>query len=324
MCEYEVVHLRPGGRMVVDGDHLRTDVLRRFRTDRLQCPQQGKRDFLLLQVDADRLADLVTGGVVEHVVPDLEGRSEPDGIGAQCFDEDRVRIHRHGGGNDGGLEERRRLAVDDPQVVAFVRVAAVGLLHLEHLPFRQVGEGLCENADHLAGHRPGREQVADGPHEPEVPDQDGRTATQQSHHRRRPPAPLALVNHVVMQEGRVVHQLRRRRYPDTVLIRRPGAGARRKQREHRAQLLPQAGKQAPVRGVQQRDVAPQRVTDQRLGPRPVFPEEQTYLIQQPHAHSDSIIERISSAEVAKRSRPRAWSSSIFSSERAATNPRSGA
>ena len=188
---------------------------------------QGQGGLALGQVVAQVLAQGVgIGGVVEHVVGDLEGQAQVHAIGVHGLLDGFVGARQQRAQARGRREQHRRLALDNPQVGRFVGVGVVHVQQLQHLAFGDLVGGVGQDAHDR--HRIELHHQLEAARIQEIAHEHaGRIAPQ-----RVGGAPAAaqvgFVHHVVVQQGRGVDELDDRRQ----LVRPWAAAAQGPGRQH--------------------------------------------------------------------------------------------
>ena len=216
-----------------------------------------QRDLAFAEIVADVLAELCRlAAVVEHVVDELESDPEVHAeAGRRRFFRFRT-LAEHRADFAGGGEQFGGLAADDREVFVLGGGGVLRRRELHDLAFRDRGGSRRQDVE--------RAQRADFDHhakrlpEQEVADQNAGLVA--PHHARGQlaAAQFALVDHVVVQQGRGVHEFHRSRELDVTLAGIAGEVGHR-QRQHRTQPLA-AGRDQVVR-----DLRDHR--DFRSGPR---------------------------------------------------------
>ncbi len=188
-------------------------------------------------------------GKVEQVVDELEGHAELLAVGLEGAGDAALHAAGAGAGEHGPAEERGRLAVDDAKVIgrAAVHLAAPG--ELQALGDHHLLEHLEHALEHLgvAGGLDAAERVDEQP----VAAEDRRRVAVDDARGGRAPAEIAHVDHVVVQERRVVDELDGHRV-DAGLRGEAGAGAGGERHADGAEALPVLIEQVPrglVRGL---------------------------------------------------------------------------
>ena len=205
-----------------------------------------QRDLALAEIVADVLAEpRVRAAIVEHVVDELEGDAEvhPERAAGRLLvpwapGEDRPDLA-------GGSEELRRLASNHGEVLVLRRRRVLGRRELSDLAFGDHGRGARQDVEgaqradlHHHLERLAEEEIADEHTRPVAPHHAGR---------RLAPAHVAFVDHVVVEEGRGMHELDGRGELDMALALVAGE-LRGGEREHWPQPLA-AGLDEVVRDV---------------------------------------------------------------------------
>ena len=200
-----------------------------------------QRDLALAEIVADVLAEL--GGlaaVVEHIVDKLERDAEIHADRTACG-----LLRLRAVGNDrtdlaGGSEQFGGLAADHGKILILGGGGILGGSKLHHFAFGDRRGSRGEDVE--------RAQRADLDHHPkrlaeqEIADQYARFVAPQ-HPRRQLAAPkFAFVDHIVMQQGRRMHELDRGRELDMAVDRIAGEMCHR-QRQHRTQPFAPGGDQ---------------------------------------------------------------------------------
>ncbi len=134
----------------------------------------------------------------------------------------------------GGGEQFGRLAADDGEIFVLGGRGVLGGRKLHHFAFGDGGGGGGENVERAQ--RADLDHHAEGLAEQEVADQHAGLVAPQHPRRQLAAAQFALVDHVVMQQGRGVHELDGGRELDMAVAGVAGEVGHR-QRQHRAQAL---------------------------------------------------------------------------------------
>jgi hypothetical protein len=183
---------------------------RRLALERIEHRQ---RQLALEQIRQHRLAERARIALdVEHVVDDLKGAPEVQPVGAERIDHRGIGTGQPSAGAPTPAEQRRRLAVDHGEVAGGIEVALAAMLELQRLAVDHV-----RHRRQQIGQRPvdpaGRGQLERADEQEVAAQHRGRVAPQ--HARCRHATPRApVVEDVVVEERRRVHQLGRLRQPD--------------------------------------------------------------------------------------------------------------
>ena len=221
-----------------------------------------QRDLALAKIVADALAEhRRLARIVERVVDELKSKPEIAAIGAQRCRlrfrprrDHRADLRRRG-------EQRRGLGVDHRQIVVLGGLGVLGGDQLHHLALGDDRRRIRQDAQRAE--RADIDHHLEGLAEQEIADQHARLVAPQQPRRGLAPAKVALVDHVVMQQRRRMHELDAGREPHmavAVIVAQLG----RRQREHRAQALAARIDQMPGKLGDQLDIGSGRSRMMRL------------------------------------------------------------
>ena len=194
-----------------------------------------QRDLALAEIVADVLAELGRlAAVVEHVVDQLEGDAEVHAeraaggvLGLGPVGQDRADLA-------GGGEQLGGLGADHGEIFVLGGRGVLGGAELHHLALGDDGGGVRQDVERA--HRADLDHHLERLAEQEVADQHARLVAPE-HARGGPAAPhVALVDHVVVQQRRGVHELDRGGELDVAVAGIAGQ-ARHRQGQHRPQPL---------------------------------------------------------------------------------------
>jgi hypothetical protein len=203
------------------------------------------------------------GGVVEHVVGDLEGITQIEAISVQCGTVARIQIAKHRAQARGGGEQHRGLAFDHAQVGGLVHVRIVDVQELQHLAF---GDGVGGVGQHLHHrHAIQFDHQLEAARIEEVADQHAGGVAPQRVGGLAPAPQVGLVHHVVVQEGGGMDEFDHRRQLQVILAG-VAERARRDQVQLRAQALAAGPDDVLAHLVDQQHVGRQPRPDQGIDP----------------------------------------------------------
>jgi hypothetical protein len=162
----------------------------------------GQGHLALAEIVAHGLAQLgLLGGIVQHVVDELEGDAEVEAVAVEG-----LLLHLRALGDDGadaagGREEGRGLAADDVEIGLLGGIGVVAGDELQHLALGDHRRGAGEDLQHPE--RPVGDHELEGPAEQEIAHQHAGLVAPQRIGGGKPAAQVALVHHIVVEQGAV-------------------------------------------------------------------------------------------------------------------------
>ena len=165
----------------------------------------GKRDLALPEIVAHGLAESrLLGRIIEHVVDHLEGDAEIHAEGLE-----RILFHLGAFGDDGadaagGGEQLGRLRLDNVEIGGLTGFCVVGGDQLHYLALGDHRRGFGKDGQY--GERAVLHHQLEGAAEQEVADQHAGLVAPYRVGRGEPAAQVALVDHVVVEQGRGVDE----------------------------------------------------------------------------------------------------------------------
>ncbi len=172
----------------------------------------GKRDLAFAEIVADALAEgRRFAGIIEGVIDELKRKAEIAAIGPEPRGLRFRPIGDHGADFGRGGEQGRGLGVDHGEIIVLGGLGVLGGDELHHLAFGDHRRGVGKDAKRAE--RADIDHHLEGLPEQEIADEDARLVAPQQPRRRLAAPEVALIDDVVMEQRRRMHELDARREP---------------------------------------------------------------------------------------------------------------
>ena len=230
----------------------------------LQRTQQRLGNLLFLEIQPHRFSQCGRRlAVVQDIVLNLESRTQQAGKAPHSRNRFLACPGRYGRRRGRSLEQRRRFAVDNAEVVRLGGVPLAGFFHLQQFPFREVMQRPGKDAEHPLRLLRSPQDFLHAVHQPVIAHEHRRATAQEFGSRGNAAALHRPVHHVVVQEGGIVQELRSSGKAEGI-FRDAATGIRNQQCQHGAQHFAGMLPQTAVNAVQQGNIRAQRRVYPRL------------------------------------------------------------